>query len=240
MSFFSDVGAWLSDGAHWKGSDGIPTQLATHLEYTAISVVIACVLAIPIALWLGHVGRGGTLAINVSNVGRAIPTFALLVLLFVAIGVTHRTLETVIALVAFAVPPLMTNTYVGIREVDPRAKEAARGMGMSGGQLLWRVEVPLAMPLIMDGLRLAVVQVVATTTVAALIGSGGLGRFVVDGFNNSDPGQYGGGAVLVAALALLLEGVFFLVQRRVDPSRRARRGRVADRTAVPVQAAAAE
>jgi osmoprotectant transport system permease protein len=223
MNLFSDLGSWLSDGANWRGSAGIPSQLGTHLELTAIAVVVAVLIAIPLGLWLGHIGRGGVLAINITNVGRAIPTYALLVLLFVALGVFHRTFETLISLVAFALPPLLTNTYVGVREVDPRAREAAQGMGMTGGQVLRRVEIPLAMPLILDGLRVAVVQVVATTTVAALIGVGGLGRFVVDGFNNNDPGEYTGGAVLVGVLALLFEGFFVLLQRRVDPTRRAAR-----------------
>lgn len=223
MSIVSDVKDWMSDGANWHGSAGIPSRLAAHLAFTGVSVAIAVVIAVPLALWLGHIGRGGVLAINVSNIGRAIPTYALLVLLFVAIGVTQnqRKVETVIALVAFALPPLITNTYVGIRDVDPRAKEAARGMGMSGNQMLWRVEVPLAMPLIMDGLRIAVVQVVATTTVAALIGANGLGRYVVDGFASQDPGQYASGAIIVGVLALLCEGIFSLLQRSVDPARKA-------------------
>ncbi|HEY2175909.1 MAG TPA: ABC transporter permease [Mycobacteriales bacterium] len=225
MSLPQQIWDWLSDGSNWSGSTGIPSRLAEHLVFSASSVAIACLIAIPLGLWLGHIGHGGTLAISISNIGRAIPTYALLVLLFVAVGVTHRTFETVLALVAFAVPPLLVNTYVGVREVDPEAREAAVGMGMSGRQVLRQVELPLAMPLIMDGLRIAVVTVVATTTVAALIGAGGLGRFVVDGFNNDDPGQYGGGAVIVGVLALLLESLFILLQRRIDPVRRARRSR---------------
>lgn len=223
----TDAYDWLTDGAHWRGPYGVPHQLAAHLEFTAVSVGIAVLIAVPLSLWLGHIGRGGTLAINISNVGRAVPTYALLVLLFVTVGVTQsdRRYETVIALVAFALPPLITNTYVGIRDVDPQAKEAALGMGMSGGQLLRRVEIPLAMPLIMDGLRIAVVQVVATTTVAALIGADGLGRFVVDGFSSGDPGEYTSGAILVGALALLLEGMFVLLHRAVDPMRRTERDR---------------
>lgn len=223
MSILNEIGSWLTTSANWHGARGIPAQLGTHMQYTAESVAIACVIAIPIGMWLGHIGRGGLIAINLSNIGRAIPTYALLVLLFVGLGAFHRTIETIISLVAFALPPLLTNSYIGVLEVDPRAKEAARGMGMSGWQLLRRVELPLALPLILDGLRIAVVQVVATTTVAALIGVGGLGRFVVDGFTNQDPGQYGGGAVLVAVLALLLEGIFWLLARIVDPTRRADR-----------------
>lgn len=219
MNIFGETWTWLTTGSNWSGAGGVPTRLGQHVAYSAVAVAIAIVLAIPIALWLGHIGKGGSLAINISNVGRAVPTYALLIVLFLIIGITHREIETTIALVAFAIPPLLTNTYVGIREVDPEAREAARGMGMSGLQLLRRVEIPLAMPLIMDGLRIAVLQVIATTTIAALIGSGGLGRFIVDGFGTSDPGQYGGGAVIVAVLALLAEGGFYLVQRRVDRSR---------------------
>ncbi|MGI8869691.1 MAG: ABC transporter permease [Mycobacteriales bacterium] len=225
MSLFSEIGSWLSDGTNWHGAAGIPHRLAIHLEYSAISVAIACAIALPVGLWLGHVGKGGAVAINISNVGRAIPTYALLVLLFVGIGAQHRVAETIVALAAFGLPPLLTNTYTGVREVDPEVREAARGMGMSGGQVLRRVEIPLAMPLILDGLRIAVVQVVATMTVAALIGVEGLGRFVVDGFTNSDPGQYGGGAVVVGVLALALEGIFVLLQRVVDPVARSRRDR---------------
>lgn len=224
MSIFGEIGSWLSDGSNWKGSAGIPHRLLEHLVISAISVLIACAIAIPIGLWIGHVGRGGALVVNISNVGRAIPTYALLVLLFVGVGAQHRQGETIFALAAFGIPPLLTNTFVGVREVNDEVREAARGMGMSGAQLLRRVEVPLAMPLIMDGLRIAVVQVVATTTVAALIGVGGLGRYVVDGFNTTDPGQYGGGAVIVGAVALLLEGMFVLLQRLLDPV--ARSGRV--------------
>lgn len=239
MNLGAQIVAWLSDGSHWSGPDGVPHQLAVHIELTVVAVAIACLIALPLGLWLGHIGRGGTLSINVSNIGRAIPTYALLVLLFVALGPIHRNLETLVALTAFAVPPLLTNTYVGVREVDPEAREAARGMGMSGGQLLRRVELPLATPLIMDGLRIAVVQVVATTTIAALIGAGGLGRLVVDGFTNNDPGEYGSGAVIVGLLALTLEGAFVLLQRRVDPVRRSRGRRLAG-IARPVEVATAE
>lgn len=224
MSIFSETYDYLADGENWKGAEGIPTRFVEHVELTTMSVGIAAAIAIPIGLWLGHIGRGGNFAINLSNVGRAIPTYALLVLLFVAMGASRRDMEAVIALTAFALPPMLTNTYVGVREVDPEAKEAARGMGMSGGQLLRRVEVPLAMPLILDGLRIAVVQVVATVSVAALIGVGGLGRLIKDGFDSGIQGQYGAGAVIIGVFALVLEGLFVLLQRRVDPVRRASRG----------------
>lgn len=228
MNFVSQVGEWLTNASNWRGQTGILHELAVHLELSAIAVGIACAIAIPVGLWIGHTGRGGTLAINISNVGRAVPTYALLVLLFVAVGVFHRRLETEIALVSFAVPPLLTNTYVGVREVDQQVVEAARGMGMSPWQLLARVELPLAVPLIADGLRIAVVQVIATTTVASLIGVDGLGGFVTEGFNNSNPGEYGGAAVLIGALALLAELVFWALVRWLDPTRRGERSRRAE------------
>jgi osmoprotectant transport system permease protein len=228
VKIFSQIKDYLSDGTNWKGSTGIPTRLAEHLEISALAVVIACAIAIPIGLWIGHVGKGGAVAVNISNIGRAIPTYALLVLLFVAVGVTHRQIEAVISLIAFAIPPLLTNTYVGVREVDPEVREAAKGMGMSGTEMLRRVEIPLALPLIMDGVRIAVVQVIATTSIAALIGVGGLGRLVVDGFNNTNPGEYGSGALIIAVLALAFEGLFVLILQRIDPRTRARRRGRAD------------
>ncbi|CAO5253599.1 ABC transporter permease [Frankia sp. AgKG'84/4] len=214
MSTLTGAFDWLTTGSNWRGSEGIGTRLTEHLLLTGASVGIACAVALPVAVGLGHLGRGGTLAINISNVGRAVPTFAVLVLLAIGpLGIGDTT--TVVALTLFAIAPLVTNSYVGMREVDPGAKEAARGMGMSGGQLLRRVELPLAAPLIVLGLRLAAVQVVATATIAALIGGGGLGRFVVDGLANNRHDEVVGGAILVAALALIVDGILFAVARLV-------------------------
>src|SRR5918994_7769110 len=223
MDVLVDAFGWLADGAHWTGPSGVLNRLLEHLWLTFVSVAIACVVAIPVALWLGHIGRGGTLAINISNAGRAVPTFAVLALLFLtALGLSIW--STIIALVLFAIPPILTNTYVGMRGVDRDAVDAARGMGMSGVQVLRRVELPLAVPLVMNGVRLAAVQVVATATIAALVAAGGLGRIITAGFAVQDYARMIAGAILVAALALAVEGALELLQRRVDPLRRARRG----------------
>lgn len=224
MGFFLDAWSWLTTGSNWSGGDGVTHRLAEHLYLTVLCLVIACAIALPVALWLGHVGRGGALAVNISNAGRAVPTFAVLVLLTLSPLGKHGDWPTVVALVLFALPPLLTNAYVGMREADRDVVEAARGMGMSGWQLLGRVEVPLAFPLIMTGVRSAAVQVVATATLAALPGGGGLGRIITAGFGTYDTPQVVAGAALVAGLALLVEGVLVVAQRLLDPMRRRRRG----------------
>lgn len=218
---------WLTTGAHWSGTDGVWHRLGEHLFLTAACLLIACAIALPVAVLLGHLGKGGALAVNLSNVGRAVPTFAVLVLLLLSPLGTHGSWPTIIALVLFAIPPVLTNAYVGMRGVDRDMVEAARGMGMTGGQVMARVELPLAFPLIVTGVRSAAVQVVATTTLAALPGGGGLGRVITAGFRLTDTAQVVAGAVLVAALSLLVEGAFVLLQRRLDPLRgRVRTARV--------------
>jgi osmoprotectant transport system permease protein len=223
MGWMSDVVAWFRNGQHWQGPNGVPQRLLEHVGVSAAALGIACLLAIPLALWLGHVRRGGGLAVNVSNVGRAVPTYAVLVLLVLApdpFGLS--TLSILVALVVFAIPPVLTNTYIGVREVDPAAVDAARGMGMSGPQVLAKVELPLAVPLLMDGVRLAAVQVVATATIAALVAGGGLGALITDGFGRQDQAEVVAGALCVLVLALSVEGSMALLQRRVNPLRRAR------------------
>lgn len=222
MSAFTDVAGWLTDGAHWHGADGIPVRTGEHLVLSGSALIMVCVLALPLALWLGHIGKGGALAINVTNIGRAVPVFAVLVLLAIGplgLGAT----STVVALVLFGVPPVLTNAYVGIREVDRDTVEAARGMGMTGWQILRQVEFPLALPLILTGVRLAAVQIIATATLGAFVLGGGLGRFINAGFGRQDQAELVSGAVLVATLALLVEGLFEVLQRRLDPVRRAGR-----------------
>ncbi|MEU3788459.1 ABC transporter permease [Streptomyces fructofermentans] len=204
---------WLTDPANWAGADGIRHRLVQHLVLTAVCLVASCLVALPVALVLGHLGRGGALAVNISNVGRAVPTFAVLVLLLLTPVGDWGEGPTIVALVLFAVPPLLTNAYVGMREVDRDVVRAARGMGMTGPQLLRRVEVPLAMPMILNGVRIAAVQLVATATIAALAGGGGLGRIITAGFNLASTPQVVAGAVLVAVFALLVEAVFEAVER---------------------------
>ncbi|MFF8682430.1 ABC transporter permease [Streptomyces sp. NPDC015237] len=204
---------WLTDPAHWPGENGITHRLVQHLVLTVVCLVISCLIALPVALVLGHLGRGGALAVNISNVGRAVPTFAVLVLLLLTPVGRWGEGPTVVALVLFAVPPLLTNAYVGVREVDRGVVQAARGMGMTGRQMLFRVELPLALPMVMNGVRMAAVQLVATATIAALAGGGGLGRIITAGFNLASTPQVVAGAVLVAAFALVVEGLFELAER---------------------------
>lgn len=204
---------WLTDPAHWPGENGITHRLVQHLVLTVVCLVVSCLIALPVALVLGHLGRGGALAVNISNIGRAVPTFAVLVLLLLTPVGRWGEGPTVVALVLFAVPPLLTNAYVGMREVDRGVVQAARGMGMTGRQMLFRVELPLALPMVMNGVRIAAVQLVATATIAALAGGGGLGRIITAGFNLASTPQVVAGAVLVAALALVVEGLFELAER---------------------------
>ncbi|MFJ3199991.1 ABC transporter permease [Streptomyces sp. NPDC086989] len=213
MDVLGQAWDWLSTGANWSGENGVWHRLGEHVYVSGIALAVACALALPLGLWLGHIGRGGALAVNVSNIGRAVPVFAVLALFMVSPLRNAGYLPTIAALVLFAVPPLLTNAYVGMREVDRAVVEAARGMGMSGGQLFWRVELPLARDLVMTGLRSGAVQVIATATIAAMVGQGGLGRIITAGFNTYNTPQVFAGALLVAALALLVEGVLVAAGR---------------------------
>jgi len=228
MTFVEKTVAWLSDPAHWQGSEGIPTRIGEHLELSVAALLIASALALPAGLLVGHARRGGGLAVGMATIGRAIPSFALmgLILPFTqaidpANGFTVY--PTLFAMAALAIPPILVNTLTGITEVDAELVEAARGMGFTEGQLLRRIEIPLALPVIIGGLRSATVQVVATTTLGAILAYGGLGRFIVDGIAQKDDGQLFGGVVLVALLALASEGSLALAQRAVEWRRGARR-----------------
>jgi len=234
VSLVADTARWLADGEHWTGSDGVPARLVEHLTVSGAAVALAALVALPVALWLGHIGRGGLLVVGLANASRAVPTFGVLIIL-VATPVGFGDRATVVALLLFAIPAILTNAYVGVRDVDKDARDAARGMGMSGWQVLRRVEVPLALPLILAGLRTASVQVVATATLAAYVGGGGLGRLIADGFGRADPAMTAAGGVLVAALALLVEVVLGAVQKRVTPGPRRRMPASAvDAAALPV------
>ncbi|MER5948505.1 ABC transporter permease [Streptomyces sp. NPDC001904] len=224
MKTLTDAWNWLADPSHWSGDDGIWHRLQQHLVLTLVCLVVSCLIALPVALVLGHLGRGGALAVNISNVGRAVPTFAVLVLLLLTPLGQYGEGPTVVALVLFAVPPLLTNAYVGMRGVDRGVVRAARGMGMTGPQMLWKVEVPLALPMIMNGVRIAAVQLVATATIAALAGGGGLGRIITAGFNLASTPQVVAGAVLVAGFALIVEGLFEVAERLAPAWTRGRAG----------------
>lgn len=211
----NDDTSYLFDSANWAWAapQSIPHRILEHLEFTALALVIAAAIGIPIGLFIGHTNRGAFLAINIGNAGRSIPTFGLLSLVVTLIGLGRTPL--IFALVVLAVPPILTTTYAGLRAVDPAAVDAARGMGMRPMQILFRAEVPIALPLILSGLRSAALQVVATATVAAYVGLGGLGRLLVDGLSLNQYDRVVAGAVLVAALAIVIDLAGGLVQRFV-------------------------
>jgi len=211
----ADIAHWLSDPAHWSGSDGIPTHVVEHLQLSAESVFLGALIALPVGIVLGHYGRFGNLAMNVSNVGRALPSFGILVIAFYLFGLGDTPI--ILALTMLAIPPMVTNSYVGMREVDPDVKDAARGMGYRELARLLRIELPLAVPLVMAGIRTSAVQVVATATLGALIAGGGLGRFIVDGLDQQDYTKAAAGALLVAILALATEVSLAGVERLLVP-----------------------
>ena len=233
MTILRDTWAYLTDLGNWIGDGGMLDLLLQQLLLSVSALALAMLVGLPIALWLGHLGRGGFLAINLTNIGRAVPTFALLALFVTAdfpgraeFGPYGRAgLATLIALTLFALPPIITNSYVAVREVPADVKQAADGMGMTGAQKFFRVELPLALPLVMSGLRLALVQVWATATIAALVAGPGLGRVITDGFFRTNYGKGLAGAVVVAIVALVLELVAAAVQRSLDPNPESSRNR---------------
>ncbi|WP_328342310.1 ABC transporter permease [Micromonospora sp. NBC_00421] len=229
---------WLNDPLNWTNPGGVLDRIGEHLSMSAAAVLLGCLVAWPIGLWLGHSGRGGGAVVLISNLTLSIPTLALLTILpltFLGFGRP----AVVVALAVFAVPPLLANAYTGVRQADPEARDAARGMGLSGWQVLRRVELPLAVPYLAAGFRTAAVQVVATAALASFVNGGGLGQIIRAGFGldiAAGGGQIIAGGLLVAGLALAAEGVLALVERVVTPRplRRARRAanrRAADATA---------
>jgi len=228
MNDIQETWAWLTDPANWTGINGIPVRTLEQLTISFTAFAIAAVVALPIGLTLGHLGRGGFAALNIGNIGRAIPTFALLIIFASSDAIGVGTLAAILALTLFALPPLLTNTYTAIRDVDRDAREAAVGMGLTGPQVLFRLEVPLALRGIFTGIRTSLTQVVATATLAAVVGGGGLGRYVVDGYALQDTGMLLGGAVLVAGLTLIVEVALALSQYLVTPRALRRRAKGRD------------
>ncbi len=209
--FFSEWWSFVTDPGTWSGTAGIPNRVFEHVQMSVVTLLIAVAIALPVGLVLGHLRRGGLLAISIANVGRAIPTFGLLVLAFFVFGLGPE--APFVALLVLAIPPILVNTYTGVSEVDEELREAAAGMGLRGRQVALRVELPVAMPLIMAGIRIAALQVIATATIAAVIAWGGLGRFIIDGIAQQDDAEVFTGAVLVALLAALAELLFAGAQR---------------------------
>ena len=211
MSIVDDTIAWFGEGSHWTGDDGVPTRLLEHLGYSTLTVGIAAAAAIPVGLWIGHTGRLRGPAVAFTGAMRALPTLGLLTwfVLLIGIGLTGP----ILALVVLAIPPLLAGAYSGLEAVDRQTIDAARAMGMTEWQILGRVELPLGLPLLVGGIRSAVLQVVATATVAAYVGPGGLGRFIIDGQRLSDYPRMVAGAILVIVLALVLDAVFVGLQK---------------------------
>lgn len=227
MGLLADVVDWLTRARQWRGTPGIPNRLTEHLELSLATMVIASLVALPLALWLGHLRRGGGFAVNVSNLGRALPSYGLLVFGVQLWGISligGQSKAALFALVLLAIPPIVTNSYVGMSEVPADVRDSARGMGMTGWQAFRQVELPIALPFVMTGLRISTLQVIATATIAAFVGVGGLGRYIVDGYAVQDYPQVFAGAMLVAVLALGVEVALSLLQRRVT-SRGLRRSR---------------
>jgi osmoprotectant transport system permease protein len=225
MGALTELWTWLGDGANWSGSSGIPVRVLEHLEISAVAVATAALVALPAGLFIGHKRRLEFVTITAANFGRAIPSFAVLALAFpvaLQFDLGFSIVPVVVALFLLAIPPILTNTYVGVKGVDRDTIEAATGMGMSGGEVLRRIELPLAAPLIVAGVRTSAVQVVATATLGAVVAGGGLGRFIVDGFAQQNDGMLLGGALLVALLAIVTELGFGVVERAVRPRTRSR------------------
>jgi len=212
VNILSEAWGWLTTAANWHGTDGIPNRFVEHFEYSAEAVLIGALIAFPLGLLTGHTKRGGVAVTSLANVARALPTLGLVVLLVVVMGVKFR--AVMIPLVALTVPPILLNTYEGVRTVDPQLTDDAKGMGLRPWQVLWRAEVPAALPLILTGFQFAAVNAVANTAIAAYSSFGGLGRFVIDGFATTDYGMVTGGAILIV-VAAILNLLFFTALRRL-------------------------
>jgi osmoprotectant transport system permease protein len=212
--------SFLFDPQSWVGSQGIPARLVEHLGYTALTLLVALVIAVPVGAWIGHTGRGGFLVVGLANGLRAMPTLGLLVLIVGAFGL--GLLGPIVALVILAVPPILAGTYAGVRNVDAAVVDAARGMGMRGREVLFGVELPNALPLIIGGVRSSLLQVVSTATIAAFVALGGLGRFIIDGLAVRDFPQMVAGSLLVALLAIVADLLLAGLQKLlVSPGLRA-------------------
>lgn len=211
---------YLGNGSHWSGPEGVPARVVEHLEYTFLALAFVCLIALPLGLFVGHTGRGSVAIAGTANALRALPDFGLLVYVVLLIsgrlpaGLAYL-LPSVLVLVILGIPAVLSATYAGIQAVDPAARDAAKGMGMTGSQVLWRVEVPNALPLILSGVRSSMLQIVATATIAAYVSLGGLGRFIIDGQSQRDYSQMAAGAVLVGLLAIVLDLLVAGIQRLV-------------------------
>ena len=239
MTIIEQTLAWLADPTHWQGPTGIPARMLEHVAISGVSLVIAIAIALPIGLYIGHTGRGVSLAVNSANLWRALPSLAVIaVVLPITAAIDPRNgfliYPTVVAMVVLGVPPILVNACAGIGGVDSDVRDAARGQGLSGRQILTRVEIPLAVPVVVTGIRSSAVQIIATATLGAVFGFGGLGRYLVDGFAQFTLGgaaQMLAGVILVAALVLATDIAFRVLQRALTA-----KGTAAERSAKPVVA----
>lgn len=219
--------AFLTDPANWSGATGIPTRLVEHLVLCVLAVLAAALIGLPIGLSIGHSGRFAGIAINTANIGRAVPSYAVMVMVLpvsLAVASTPETarlgltfIPVFVAMVLLAIPPILVGAYAGVREVDRDLVEAARGMGMSERSILTGVELPLALPVIVGGFRIAILQVIATATIGALLSGGGLGRFIIDGLARNQPASIYAGVLLVAGLAIGVDVGLSALQGRLTP-----------------------
>lgn len=217
MTLLLDTARWFADPAHYQGRDAVQARLLEHVALSGLAVLVAVAVALPVGLVLGHTGRLGFVAVNIANLGRALPSLALLAFalpLAFALGLGLGFWPTLFALIPLALPPILTNAWSGVRGVDREVIDAARGMGLSEAGILRRVELPLALPLVLAGLRTAAVNVIATATLGALVAGGGLGRYIVDGLGLREYDRLFAGALLVAALAIAVEVIFATLERR--------------------------
>jgi osmoprotectant transport system permease protein len=217
VNLFIDAILWIFSPDRLGGFDPLPLRLGEHIGYTVVSVLIGALVAIPLGWYIGHTGRGRELAVGLSGAARAVPSFGLIILLVLVIGTTRAPIAATITFVLLAIPPILAGAYAGLEAIDRRIIDAARAVGMTGWQILWKVEVPLGLPLLIGGLRSAALQVVATVTLAATVGLGALGIYIIAGIQLRQFDEVLGGAILIAGLALLTDLLFALLQRVVVP-----------------------
>jgi len=217
MNLIIDAIVWIFTPSAWPASQSVPLALWQHVGFTAVSVLIAAVIAIPAGWAIGHTGRGREIAVALTGAARAIPSFGLVVLLVMVIGVTQKTEAAIFAFVLLAIPPILAGAYAGVEAIDRSVVGAGRAVGMTGAQVLWKIEVPLGLPLLIAGIRSATLQVVSTVTIAAFVGLGGLGYFILQGIPLRRIDEILAGSLLVVVLALVLDGILALVQRFAVP-----------------------
>ena len=217
MNVFAEAFAWIFSPDRLTGSLPLPLAVWQHLAFTFGSVAIAAVIAIPLGWLIGHTGRGREIAVALSGAARALPSLGLVVLLVLLLGVVHKTEAAVVAFVLLAIPSILAGAYAGFEAIDRTVIDAGRAVGMTEWQVLWKIEVPLGLPLLIGGLRSATLQVVATVTIAAYVGLGGLGFFIIQGIQIRSFPQILGASLIVVVLALALDGLFALLQRLVVP-----------------------